>query len=44
MEKTYGGAERHLSMDLEKRVNNMMAPALQQFFKMTAKFLSYLRE
>ena len=33
MEKTQGGVERHLFVDLDKRLNSMAAPALQRFFK-----------
>ena len=44
MEKTQGGVERHLFADLEKRLNSMAGPALQQFFKIGSKIFAISSE
>ena len=44
MEKTQGGVERHLFADLEKRLNSMAGPALQQFFRIGSKIFAISSE
>ncbi|MDE0867331.1 MAG: hypothetical protein OSA98_26450, partial [Rubripirellula sp.] len=44
MEGTQDGVERHLFADLEKRLNSMAGPALQQFFKIGSKIFAISSE